>query len=89
MGRMAEEGMIVQQFHPLPKFGDSYTLIGSWLIDDQPAGIGLREDRDPDHAGSFPFLSARFYRLMHRDNNRPASGLFSSGFPNLPEPTTC
>ena len=45
-GPYGEEGMIVQQFHPLPKFGDSYTLIGSWLIDDQPAGIGLREDRD-------------------------------------------
>ncbi|MCZ6284660.1 hypothetical protein O5343_27115, partial [Escherichia coli] len=23
---------IVQQFHPLPKFGDSYMLIGSWLV---------------------------------------------------------
>jgi glutathionylspermidine synthase len=44
-GPYGEEGMIVQQFHPLPKFGDSYTLIGSWLIDDLPAGIGLREDR--------------------------------------------
>lgn len=44
-GPYGEEGMIVQQFWPLPKFGDSYTLIGSWLIDDQPAGIGLREDR--------------------------------------------
>lgn len=40
-----EEGMIRQQFHPLPQFGDSYTLIGSWLVDDQPAGIGIREDR--------------------------------------------
>jgi glutathionylspermidine synthase len=37
--------MIVQQFCQLPRFGDSYTLIGSWLINDQPAGIGIREDR--------------------------------------------
>lgn len=44
-GPYGEEGMIIQQYHPLPKFGDSYTLIGSWLINDQPAGIGLREDR--------------------------------------------
>ncbi len=44
-GPYGEEGMIVQQFHPLPKFGDSYTLIGSWLVNDQPAGIGIREDR--------------------------------------------
>ena len=40
-----EEGMIVRAFYQLPKFGDSYTLIGSWLINDQPAGIGIREDR--------------------------------------------
>ncbi|CAK9883905.1 MAG: Putative acid--amine ligase YgiC [Candidatus Erwinia impunctatus] len=44
-GPYGEEGMIVQQFHPLPQFNDSYTLIGSWLIDDTAAGIGLREDR--------------------------------------------
>ncbi|KEA53457.1 hypothetical protein DT73_06510 [Mangrovibacter sp. MFB070] len=44
-GPYGEEGMIVQQYHPLPRFGDSYTLIGSWLINDQPAGIGIREDR--------------------------------------------
>lgn len=45
-GPYGEEGYIVQQFHPLPKFGDSYTLIGSWLIDSHPAGIGIREDRE-------------------------------------------
>ncbi|CAQ85621.1 MULTISPECIES: glutathionylspermidine synthase family protein [Photorhabdus] len=45
-GPYGKEGMIVQQFHTLPKFGDSYTLIGSWLINDQPCGIGLREDRE-------------------------------------------
>jgi glutathionylspermidine synthase len=44
-GPYGEEGMIVQEFYQLPKFGDSYTLIGSWLINDQPAGIGIREDR--------------------------------------------
>jgi glutathionylspermidine synthase len=44
-GPYGEEGMIVQAFYQLPKFGDSYTLIGSWLINDQPAGIGIREDR--------------------------------------------
>ena len=44
-GPYGEEGTIVQEFYPLPKFGDSYTLIGSWLINDMPAGIGVREDR--------------------------------------------
>ena len=33
-----------QAFHSLPKFADRYALIGSWVIGDQPAGIGVRED---------------------------------------------
>ena len=43
-GPYGEEGFIVQDFQALPKFGSAYTLIGSWLVDDQPAGIGIRED---------------------------------------------
>lgn len=44
-GPYGEEGFIVQQFHELPKFNDSYMLIGSWLINDSPAGLGIREDK--------------------------------------------
>ncbi|MEH6628155.1 MAG: glutathionylspermidine synthase family protein [Motiliproteus sp.] len=43
-GPYGEEGYIYQGFHPLPKFGENYTLIGSWLVDDQAAGISIRED---------------------------------------------
>ena len=28
----------------IPRFGDDYVTIGSWVIGDEPAGIGLRED---------------------------------------------
>lgn len=52
--------MIVQQFHPLPKFGDSYMLIGSWLVNDQPAGIGIREDRALITRGYVSVLSTYF-----------------------------
>ncbi|REF26937.1 glutathionylspermidine synthase [Xenorhabdus cabanillasii] len=45
-GPYGEEGMIVQQFHSLPKFGDSHALVGSWLVNDQAAGICIREDRE-------------------------------------------
>jgi glutathionylspermidine synthase len=41
-GPYGEEGMIVQAFYQLPKFGDSYTLIGSWH---QRSTRGIREDR--------------------------------------------
>ncbi|RXJ74407.1 hypothetical protein CS022_02010 [Veronia nyctiphanis] len=43
-GPYGEEGYIVQAYHPLPKFGDNYTLIGSWLINGEAAGISIRED---------------------------------------------
>ncbi len=43
-GPYGEEGFIVQAWHPLPKFGDNHALIGSWLVDDKPAGIAVRED---------------------------------------------
>jgi glutathionylspermidine synthase len=33
-----------QAYHPLPRFADNYALIGSWVVGDQPAGIGIRED---------------------------------------------
>jgi glutathionylspermidine synthase len=33
-----------QQFHPLPKFAGGHALIGSWVIGDRAAGIGIRED---------------------------------------------
>jgi glutathionylspermidine synthase len=32
-----------QVFQPLPLFGESYTLIGSWVVDDEAVGMGIRE----------------------------------------------
>ncbi|GAB5380337.1 MAG: glutathionylspermidine synthase family protein [Aliiglaciecola sp.] len=43
-GPYGEEGFIYQAFHPLPQFDKNYTLIGSWLVNDKPAGISVRED---------------------------------------------
>lgn len=46
-GPYGQEGFIYQQQHTLPKFGDNYTLIGSWLVDGEAAGISIREDSSP------------------------------------------
>ncbi len=43
-GPYGDEGYIYQAMHALPKFGDNYTLVGSWLVDDEAAGISIRED---------------------------------------------
>jgi glutathionylspermidine synthase len=44
-GPYADFPYVRQAFHALPKFTGNYALIGSWVIGDQPAGIGVREDR--------------------------------------------
>lgn len=46
-GDYGEEGYIIQSLAPLPVFGDNHTVIGSWMVGDQPAGIGIREDKSP------------------------------------------
>ena len=47
LGPYGSEGYIYQSTYMLPKFGDNYTLIGSWLVDDEAAGISVREDSGP------------------------------------------
>lgn len=44
-GPYGEEGYIYQEFTPMPQFDNNYTLIGSWLVDGQAAGISIREDK--------------------------------------------
>ena len=40
------EGAVYQAFEPLPDFGGGHMVIGSWIIGNEPAGVGIREDRD-------------------------------------------
>ena len=46
-GDYGEEGFIWQAYHALPSFGGRYAVVGSWVIGDEPAGIGIREDASP------------------------------------------
>lgn len=48
-GEYGQGPTILQAVQPLPKFEDEngvggYALIGSWVVGDQPAGMGVRED---------------------------------------------
>ena len=44
-GHYGREGRIVQSYVDLPKFGDDFMVIGSWIVGDEAAGICIREDR--------------------------------------------
>jgi glutathionylspermidine synthase len=46
-GDYGEEGFIWQAYHALPSYDGRYAVIGSWMIGDEPAGIGIREDASP------------------------------------------
>ena len=46
-GEYGAEGFIWQAYKELARFGDNYTVIGSWIVGGQPAGIGIREDDGP------------------------------------------
>ena len=46
-GSYGAEGYVYQGYVEVPKFGNGYTTIGSWIVGDQAAGIGIREDDTP------------------------------------------
>ena len=46
-GRYGTEGWVVQEFAPLPDFagvdGAHHPVLGAWVVDGEPAGLGIRE----------------------------------------------
>jgi glutathionylspermidine synthase len=46
-GSYGEEGWVYQSYVEIPRFGDVYATIGSWVVGNEPAGIGVREDSTP------------------------------------------
>lgn len=42
-GEYGENGYIYQAYQPLPDFSKNYPVIGSWVIGQEPAGMGIRE----------------------------------------------
>jgi glutathionylspermidine synthase len=50
-GDYGAEGFVYQAYHPLPNFSTNgeanYMVVGSWIIGDEAAGIGIREDESP------------------------------------------
>ena len=43
-GPYVDGGYILQKYHPLPVFRGNHSLVGSWVIADRAAGVGVRED---------------------------------------------
>ena len=65
-GTYGDEGYVYQAYADVPKFGDSYTTIGSWIVGDQAAGIGIREDATPITCNTSHFVPP----LLHMTRRR-------------------
>jgi glutathionylspermidine synthase len=59
-GDYGEEGFVYQGLAPLPQFGGRYPVIGSWIVGDAAAGIGIREDDSPITKNSSRFVPHYF-----------------------------
>jgi glutathionylspermidine synthase len=59
-GDYGEEGFIWQAYHELPEFDGNYAVIGSWIVGEEPAGIGIREDASPITRNSSRFVPHYF-----------------------------
>jgi glutathionylspermidine synthase len=46
-GRFADGPWVYQGLAPVRYVDGNYAVLGSWLIDGEPAGLGMRESHDP------------------------------------------
>lgn len=51
-----EEGFILQEYHKLATFKSYHVVIGSWVVDNQPAGMGMRADKHPITGNTAHFI---------------------------------
>ncbi len=44
-GAYARTDLVFQHYYPMRDFGHGYPVIGSWIVNGDPAGMGIREDQ--------------------------------------------
>lgn len=59
-GGYGKEGFVYQGIAALPSFEGRYPVIGSWIVGEEPAGIGIREDDSPITRNSSRFVPHYF-----------------------------
>jgi glutathionylspermidine synthase len=60
-GDYAQGAYIYQALMPPPKFDAVYPVIGSWIVRDEAAGIGIRESRSPITENTSRFMPHLFF----------------------------
>jgi glutathionylspermidine synthase len=59
-GDYGAEGFVYQQYATIPKFENRFATIGAWIVGDEPAGIGIREDATPITMNTSQFVPHYF-----------------------------
>jgi glutathionylspermidine synthase len=58
-GDYGEEGFVFQAAASIPNLDGAYPVVGSWVIDGESAGIGIRESEDPITTNTSAFAPHR------------------------------
>ncbi|WP_435010631.1 glutathionylspermidine synthase family protein [Tundrisphaera lichenicola] len=64
-GDYGEGRRIYQEFRELPDFGGVFPVIGSWMVNGNACGLGIREDDGPITRNSSRFLPHIFRKSPH------------------------
>ncbi len=59
-GDYGAEGFVYQQYAPIPCYDGHYATVGAWIVGDEPAGIGVREDATPITMNTSQFVPHYF-----------------------------
>lgn len=59
-GPYGAEGFVWQAYHPLARSGPHHAVLGAWVVGDEPAGIGIREDDSPITRNTSRFVPHHF-----------------------------
>jgi glutathionylspermidine synthase len=59
-GTYGAEGYVYQAYAPLPEFDGNYPVVGSWIVGDEPCGMGIREDNTPVTRNTSRFIPHYF-----------------------------
>ena len=55
-GAYGEEGFVYQEYFELPRYDGRHPIVGSWVIDQEPAGVGIRESEQLITRNESPFV---------------------------------
>lgn len=55
-GDYGDEGFVYQEYFDLPLYDGQHPIVGSWVIDEESAGVGIRESERLITRNESPFV---------------------------------